>query len=74
MLFRDDIEVLMAASRRMKAQLPAEQQKQAGIYHSKRVTVLRSFREGEIDVLLMTEAAGMVSTVCISIQHELTVY
>ncbi|KAJ8585967.1 hypothetical protein M405DRAFT_714028, partial [Rhizopogon salebrosus TDB-379] len=62
MIFRDDIGVLMAANRRMKAELPAEQQKQVGIYHSKRITVLHSFREGKIDVPLMTEAAGMVSS------------
>ncbi|KAF4586198.1 hypothetical protein EYR38_010472 [Pleurotus pulmonarius] len=63
-VFFDEINVAIDALEHLRNQLPSEDRGLIHVYHSRRslrakVKVLASFREGKIDVLLSTEAAGM---------------
>ena len=65
MVFFDDINIALQALKYLRSLLPLHMHNQIAVYNSRRsrrskARVLRKFREGNIRILLMTEAAGMV--------------
>ncbi|KAH7903826.1 P-loop containing nucleoside triphosphate hydrolase protein, partial [Hygrophoropsis aurantiaca] len=64
MVFGDDIGVLMKACRWLRANSPVALREKVAVYHSCRSSrgkkiVLEAFKEGRINILFTTEAAGM---------------
>ncbi|EIW55821.1 P-loop containing nucleoside triphosphate hydrolase protein [Trametes versicolor FP-101664 SS1] len=64
MLFFDDINVSMNACRWLIERLPPILQSRVKVYNARRCTlakdlVMQDFRQGKLDILLTTEAAGM---------------
>lgn len=67
-IFFNDINVSMNAWRWLTQQLPPGLQERVKVYNSRRCTlakdlVMRDFWRGRVDLLLATEAAGMVSAI-----------
>lgn len=65
MVFFDDINIALQALKYLRSLLPLHMHNQIAVYNSRRsrrskARVLRKFREGNIRILLTTEAAGMV--------------
>ena len=65
MVFFDDITLAMSAMVYLRTLLPRTQYHQVAVYHSRRTprakkSVMKQFRNQEINILLTTEAAGMV--------------
>ena len=65
MVFFDDINLALHALKYLRSLLPLHMHNQIAVYNSRRsrrskARVLRKFREGNIRILLTTEAAGMV--------------
>ncbi|KAJ7159876.1 P-loop containing nucleoside triphosphate hydrolase protein, partial [Mycena crocata] len=64
MVFFDDINLAMDALEHLRDRLPRQNRGQIAIYHSRRSKrskriIMEKFRNGEIKILLTTEAAGM---------------
>jgi len=69
MVFFNDINLAMKACRWLRSQLPVELRGRMMVYNSRRTAnakkaVLKKFRDGRINILLTTEAAGMVCFKC----------